>query len=908
MSQQTNDNDQQLIKFNKRLIELILPVNEIAYAAQKEKTIRHGHIALIHLWWSRKPLVISRAVILASIISISDQQDVNPESLLPLINDIIDMTEWESNQQIDSIFYKKIVNFKKKYLEQLPNFPLKVLDPFAGGGSIPFEALRFGCKVTALEYNPVAHLIQKALLEFPQIIPTLLYKDHDPQFNLKSYSERLLSDIKKYSSFLYSKIKDKIGYYFSSPNPNSTIIGYIWPHTIPCQNPLCRKIFPLLYNHWLVNNKRMKIALKINKEIHELSKSKYIIQEGSQINFDPSQGTVGGRGMAVCPYCNHVIPAKLVRQLAQDHQLFEELVVVIEKRHDSKGKYYRLAQKSDYQLFEQSILALKEKESSFANLLSFLPKEPSPLPNALGSSTGNWGITTWDEMFNFRQLLVLTTFYTELQDLFLVINAETQNSDYTKIIITYLALAIDRLVDRNSRFSSWENKRESVRSTFSRQAISIIWAYFESNPFNGATGGWENAIEWICKVINNCIPISTEPARIILGDASQMPFSDESFDLVVTDPPYYNSVPYATISDFFYVWLKRSLSYYYPDIFFNDLTPKDREIVYDPSHGDTKETSLQKYESLLLSAFKEIYRVLKPAGLAVIMFTHKSVDVWDLLLTKLLNANLYLTASWAINTEMDQRLRAQHSATMDATIILVCRKRFSNTIGYEDLVKKEIKEIISAHLTNMWNLNIKGANLFISAIGPAIKIYGQYTHVARLSGDYITLKDVLEYLQHLVTQFALNKVLNDKEHIMLDQITKFWVVWFLFYGYTQISYSDGNLLAKAFNIDLDLLATKEEFVKIRKNKIQLAKSIERASVLEKIMINNAKSSSLISKIHWILILWYREQFNELETFLKTIGLQGNNDFWHITQLISEIFMDSLNEKQWIQAIIQKYSI
>ena len=309
----------------------------------------------------------------------------------------------------------------------------------------------------------------------------------------------------------------------------------------------------------------------------------------------------------------------------------------------------------------------------------------------------------------------------------------------------------------------------------------------------------------------------------------------------------------------------------------------------------------------MFSAFKEIYRVLKPDGIAIIMFTHKSVDVWSLMLTKLLDANLYLTASWAINTEMDQRLRAQHSATMDATIILVCRRRSSRTIGYEDNVKKDIQATISTHLTRMWDLNIRGANLFISAIGPTVKIFSQYTHVVQLSGAELTLKDILTYLQQQVTQFALNKILNNNEPTLLDQITKFWIVWFLFYGYTAISYSDGNLLAKVFNIDLDSLASQEELVIIRYNKVFLAKSIDRISVLEKIMLNNSKQTSLISKIHWILILWYKEQFTELETFLKAIELQKNIGFWSLIQLISEILQTSSNEKQWLQAIIQKYS-
>jgi len=389
-----------------------------------------------------------------------------------------------------------------------------------------------------------------------------------------------------------------------------------------------------------------------------------------------------------------------------------------------------------------------------------------------------------------------------------------------------------------------------------------------------------------------CIP------QVMQASATSLPYPDNYFDAVITDPPYYDNVPYSYLSDFFYVWLKRTIGDLYPELFATPLTPKSDEIVAYSNREGGFEGGKKFFEDMIAKAFQEIHRVLKPDGIACIVFAHKSTAAWETIINALLNSGLYLTASWPVHTEMKARLRASESAALASSIYMVCRKRTENKTAYFNEIKPQIEGRIKEKLDQFWNEGIAGADFFISAIGPAMEVFGKYESVEKLSGEKVYAEELLEFIRKSVGEYALTKILKSPQLGGVDEKTRFYLLWRWTYNSAKVAFDDARKLAQAVGIEI----TDEwdsGFIKKDKESIYVLDARERGrNFLEK-----GKFQSMIDVLHACLLYWEQNNKKAISEVLQETGNINNNAFFQVAQAISEVLPEGDKEKQMLQGFL-----
>lgn len=476
-------------------IEETFPVKEVSEESAREKNIRHGHISTLHIWWARRPLASSRATAYASLIPAP--KDIEEAEKIKQF--IAELCKWENS--LNPTYIEKAREDIRKALGYTP----RVLDPFAGGGAIPLEALRLGCETYASDYNPVAVLILKAVLEYPQ-----------------RYGEKLVEDVKKWGEWVLEEAKKEIGRfypndvvekkgYFGETGEEYIPVGYIWARTIPCQNPSCGAEIPLMRQFWLAKKSNKKVALYPYVEGKEVKFK--VVGDGYEempAGFDPSKGTVKG-AIATCLVCGSTVDAKTTRRLFQEGKAGERMVAVVLHHPKKKGKFYRVANERDVGVFRQAEEYLAEKVEKLRKKWGIEPVPDEPTPEGKGKgaerafSVRNYGLDTWGDLFNSRQKLALITFVDKVREAYRKMVEEGYEEEYARGVVTYLGLAIDRLADYNSSLCLWAVAGEFIAHTFGRQALPMVWDYFELNPWSGATGDWNSAMDWILRVIEHSL-------------------------------------------------------------------------------------------------------------------------------------------------------------------------------------------------------------------------------------------------------------------------------------------------------------------------------------------------------------------------------------------------------------------
>jgi putative DNA methylase len=396
--------------------------------------------------------------------------------------------------------------------------------------------------------------------------------------------------------------------------------------------------------------------------------------------------------------------------------------------------------------------------------------------------------------------------------------------------------------------------------------------------------------------------MSRSVPEVLQGTATELPWPDNYFDAVLTDPPYYINVPYADLSDFFYVWLKRTLGDLYPELFATPLTPKSEEIC-QMQHWDSEryaEKTKEWFEEMLTKAFSEIRRVLRPDGVAVIVFAYPRTDAWEAVINAILNAGLYMTASWPIHTEMQARLRAQESAALASSIYMVCRKRTTNEVGEYPKVRREIEERVRQKLTQFWDEGIRGADFFMSAIGPAVEAFGKYVRVEKLSGEPVTVAELLEYVRKVVSEFALERVLGLAQLGSVDAPTRFYLLYRWTYNHARVPFDEARKLAQGLGLELTALWGEGGLIEKQKNYISVPTPLDRARS-EK-FTDETKFATIIDALHYALWLWERNAQKRLQEHLAaTYG--GSETFWQVAQAIAEILPEGDKEKQLLQGLL-----
>lgn len=704
---------------DKRLIEETFPVKEVGALSAREKSIRHGHISTLHLWWARRPLASSRATNYAALIPAPDNTDEwNRKRQF-----IIDFSKWENT--LNPSFIQRA---REDILNANNGNPPKVLDPFGGGGAIPLEALRLGCETYSNDLNPVAVLIQKCTLEYPQKYGRRkAAKDDLGMFS--GSTNPLLEDVKKWGDWVLEEVNKEIGRFYPAENDGSIPVGYIWARTILCQNPSCIAEIPLMRQFWLAKKTRKKVALYPYVTDGEVKFR--IVGDGYEVmpdGFSPDNGTIS-RAIVTCPLCGSVVDASATRKLFQEGKSGQKMVAVILHKPSIEGKRYRVATEKDEEIFQQAEKHLKQKRETLTLEWGIdpIPDEMIPTPCHDVDRPPMYGMRTWGDIFNPRQKLSLAIFAEKVREVYRKMLEMECEENYAKSITVYLAINTDRLASYCSSLGYWHVSGEKMSPVMQRQAIGMVFDYAESNPF-AESFSWSTNLKWVLRVIEHCSE-NTISANVTQSSATSLPYPDGFFDAVFTDPPYYDNVGYANLSDFFYVWLKRILGELHPELFSTPLTPKTNELVSDPYRHGGKIAAEGFFESMLKKAFQEIYRVLKANGVATIVYAHKSTKGWETLINSLLDSELIITGAWPIHTEMGTRLQAKETAALASSIYIVARKMRRQPTGFYNDVKEQLRQYLNRKLGRLWQEGIGGADFFIAAIGSAIEVFGKYEKV-----------------------------------------------------------------------------------------------------------------------------------------------------------------------------------
>lgn len=835
---------------DQRYIENNFPVSEVS------GTYRIREISSLHKWWARSSLETSSAVIYSSLISSSHDNEIK-ESIVKL-----------AGREGTDITHIAIENILKSFEN-----PPKVLDPYAGGGSIPFEALRLGCETYANEYNPVAVLIEKCLLEYPQ-----------------KFGPELSKDFLRWMDWVYSEVKDEVGKFYSSDD-NSFITSYLWARTIPCQNPACGAEIILMRTLWLVNKKNKKIALVPQIKNGEVE---FEIKEGDEIpqDFDPGKGTVN-RAIAECLVCGTTIESNKTRKLFQEGKSGNRMVAVTFNEMSSRSKSYRIPQKKDINLFEEAKESLNLKIEQVSEKLGINPLPDEPIPQGKGMiarslSVGNYGFETWGDLFNPRQQLIMVTFVEKINQAYDKMLSEGLDKDYSKALVSYLTLNLGRLMHVYSGMARWNPRTENVRDLFGRPAISLRWECGEINPFIGEM----KYSDKIADSISDASKISDNICHITQSSATKIPYNNDFFDAVFADPPYYDNIPYSYLSDFFYVWFKRTLGSLYPDLFLTPLTPKNDEIISQVV-GESTESPSEYFENKLEKSFQEIYRVLKPDGIFVVGYTYKTTKGWEMVIQSLLECGFIVTASWPIVSTMKNRLRSQNAAAISTSIYIVARKSDKIDLGWLKEVNSEIQEELPKKIDNLLNEGIKGSDFFIAGLGFGLGIYSKYQRVLDNQGNEVSLKKQWNYIRNFITDYIINSVLGFETSTNLKSRTKFYILWRWIYQDSKLKFDEAQKLARSVGLSLSNNQIQGFIVK-NKDIIYLKGPDERSPQ----SIENSKE--LIDVLHYLCLLWKQGKKDEIKT---TLEKNDANKIFIVAQTLSKILPNENPEKMLIEGFL-----
>ncbi|BAF60585.1 adenine-specific DNA methylase [Pelotomaculum thermopropionicum SI] len=760
-------------------------------------------------------------------------------------------------------------------------------------------------------------LIEKATLEFPQKYgKPVKRKEKTPMGEVESEVNPLLEDVKRWGKWVLEEARKEIGRFYPTDPEGSIPVGYIWARTVKCHNPACGAEIPLMRQTWLAKKENKKVALKIIPLRNEIE---FDIVEGTAIDFDPGEGTVT-RARVICPCCGSGLTDKEVRRQFQEGRAGQRMVAVVLHHPDRQGKTYRLATEKDMELFRETERYLGQKREELWDKWGFdpVPDEIILTPEGKEYKNGGvlynftpvvlYGMTKWGDLFNPRQKLALITFADKVRQARELMLAEGAEEGYARVVVTYLAVIFDRLADKNANLVVYNVVGEKIEHVFGRQALPMVWDYVEVNPFTDV--GWPNMQDWVVRIIEHCSHTNSLFATVTQASTTALPYPNNYFDAVITDPPYYDNVPYSYLSDFFYVWLKRTVGDLYPELFATPLTPKTEEIIDSLSllRGMEKQKAAQVaeirvkdksfFEEKITKAFSEITRVLKPNGIAVIVFAHKTTVAWEAIINALLNSGLYLTASWPLHTEMQARLRAKESAALASSIYMVCRKRTTRETAYYNEVKPLVEEKIRQKLDQFWNEGIGGSDFFVAAIGPALEVFGRYEKVETYAGEEVSAQDLLEFVRKTVSEYALARILKNGNLGGIDTTARFYLLWRWTYNGARVHFDEARKLSSACGVELEhywnggLVKKDKEYISVLGPKERDRKFLEKE-----------KFNSIVDVLHACLLLWEKNQRKKITEILQSSGNLHNNAFWQLAQAVSDVLPEGDKEKQMIQGFL-----
>jgi putative DNA methylase len=769
----------------KRLAEVDFPIAVVSKHSAREKSIRHGHPSTLHLWWARRPLGACRAMLLALLLPdpcdpcCPEEFKQSARNILPrvqgrpgakdidlrneLLRFIGDFANWDNS--VNSTYLDASSGLVQAAHGKEP--PL-VVDPFAGGGSIPLEALRLGCETFASDLNPVAWLILNTMLKD---IPR-----HDPG---------LADEFRKVGAEIKVEMEKELATFYPPDPDDSRPIAYLWARTITCDS--CGAEIPLIRSFWLCKKPARLCALR-PRVVRAKGRTPEIVLDIFQPKTEREAlgGTVT-RAKAVCLACSNVLsPDRVRKQLTeqrggvdavfnekQERERGARMLAVVTLRPMEQGRHYRQPTKGDYSAVfkaEQHLKKLlKDWDDNGRIGLSPVPSEGISNNEIRRISVPLYGMSNWGDLFSTRQKLVLC-----------LLSSKIRSRDVPENFRPLLALAFSRCVDHWSGNATWLQGLEAIAHTFVRHAIGIVWDFAESVGFGGGGAAWEGQVDWVARVVEFVNVGIKRGGEVALSDATSSPLPDGSATVWFTDPPYYDAVPYSHLSDYFFVWLKRAIPERCMPRNAADVntgtTPKEREIVVDrPHHLSNSTKNSNFYEASLARAFGEGRRILREDGIGCVVFAHKTTEGWEALLFGIIQGGWTITGSWPVATERKSRLNARENASLSASVHLVCRPRPENApVGDWSDVIGELPQRVGDWIERLQREGVRGADLVFACIGPAMEIYSRYASVEDAEGRNIPLggdptaidpynRGFLAYVWETVGRLALEQVLGTAE-------------------------------------------------------------------------------------------------------------------------------------------------
>ncbi|MGH2702286.1 MAG: DUF1156 domain-containing protein [Actinomycetota bacterium] len=852
---------------DRRLIEEELPLRVINTSSAREKNINHGHIGSMHRWWARRPLAMSRAIVFGTLLP--DPGD--PVRRKQILNLLAEASSFDAST--NSV---RIQPLRRLLADAYPEGPPKVLDCFAGGGAIPLEAVRLGCDTTALDLNPVAHLIEKCVLEYPQS-----FTEPDALDNNK-----LADDFVHWAGWVRERVVSTLAKVFPVDEKGRRPAIYFWARTMACPNPRCRAEIPLLSSFWLAKSSRRTVWVEVNSRPGRIALR---IRSGPPPEgLDLSSGTVKA-GSVTCPACGNSSLAKDVRDYGKRVGFGRRLYAILDI--DGAERRYRAPRPEEVEGGESLATVLLNELKETPDGTSPLPDEDATNSSARIHRCYSYGYKSMRSYFNERQLYVLGTLCEAVRAAHKELLTSQIDQRRAEAIATYLGLVVDKIAEHNSSFTSYATNRESSRGTFPRQRISMVWDYIETDPFHAAGGIWEGHVRWVELAIRHCSSTGSVPARVQRGDAQHLPFADGSFDAVIVDPPYYDAIQYADLSDFFYVWLKRSIGHLHPGVFGPPLTPKRQEIVENPGKQNPQEhSSHEDFERALEGALREMRRVVKPSGVVTIVFAHTDVKAWERLLRALQSCQLVVSTSWPMRSERETRSTAQVSAVLGSSVVLVCRPQHAKEEGFYDDVVRALETRIAERLDAFEEMGLVGADYFVSAIGPAFEVFARYTRILKLSGEHVDEAELMVLARQVVAHHAMRRLLGDDSLGALDASSLFYLTWRWAYLTETIPADEAYKLEKAFNVDLSVMSGPGGFVK------QSGSNFTALGPDERKDIKLSVSPTLIDVLHLACRLWDIGRRRELEELLGATGVGTDPGFWATAGALAEVLPDGNKER------------
>jgi putative DNA methylase len=715
----------------------------------------------------------------------------------------------------------------------------KVLDMFAGGGAIPLEALRLGCEAYALDLNPVAHIIELCTLVYPQRYgkPDPMRRGMTGPKNAKGETTwgGLAEEVRYWGNQVLEQVRKEVGnLYPLIPDPSTKSRGiadgvqpslmetgpdeklivppgylkpvaYLWTRTVKCKNASCSATVPLVKQTWLCKKKGRYIALKMVPTPGQKRVRFEIVESRtpSGLGFDAEAFSKAGN--ATCPFCSTVQDSTYVHEQGRQKAIGQQLMSVVCSASNGKGRKYLSAEfVAEMDPTRPAQIIENCRTEGVAP-----PQERIPPTGNAGAATGIsflYGMDVFCDIFSGRQLAVLLSFVRIVRHLKAEIGSKYDGPGRILGLLNYLALAISRLTNQNNTLCVYHSGRETVEGSLGRKRLIYSWDYPETNPLVKTSGSFENSVEWVASVASELSAIRNG-AHVQRGSALRLPFPDAWADAVITDPPYYDNIGYSELSDLFYVWLKRLIGDLLPDHFAGELTPKKEEAVAAAyRQGGSEELARATYQRMMSRAFREAYRALKPAGVMVVIYAHKTTSGWATLIDSVRLTGFEVVEAWPIDTEMKTGLTKQNMAMIASSITIVCRKRRSQQVGaYENQVHSQLEQIVRERVDALWRMGITGADLVIAAIGGGLRAFTRFEKVEYSNGDEVPAEQFLAEVEGVVLETMLEKIfgLTRSGVSTVDGPSRFYVLWRYTYKGAELDAGEAIVFTYGQPVELD---------------------------------------------------------------------------------------------------------